>query len=828
MKLIFSVLLLTSLAFPAFAQSESAIFNHTTGSLAKWQRENPIEKVHLHLDKSYYAAGDDIWFKAYVIAGSKHELSGVSSVLNVELIDYNGLVKQYIKLPLVSGLTWGDFKLPDTLSAGNYRIVAYTNWMRNAGSAYFFDRTIYIGNAIMQDQSTKAGNLKSVNHGKRQTLNKNPGPGKVNIQFFPESGSLVYGIESRIAFKAVGADGSGKDITGLVVDDQNHEVSRFSSRHLGMGAFTLQPVSGKTYKAFITYADGSKNSVDLPVPLISGYVLHVDNTDPLYIEIKIEAGPGLGRENDNGGINLIAQSNGEIYYAARSKSMRSFFTTTIPKSKFPSGIVQFTLFSLAGEPLNERLVFVQNPDELNLSIAASGNIFARQGKTKVGIEVKNEQGKPVFGNFSVSVIDETKVPVDETAESTIISNLLLTSDIKGYVEKPNYYFTSINERTREDLDVLMLTQGYRRFQWKQILNNTYPPIVYEPENSLAITGRLKTLGDKPLPNGKVSLLSSSQGFFMLDTVSDSQGYFAFKNLQFKDSVKFVVQSRTNKNKTNVKIEMDTIAQMPVVSYKSLASQKMDNDTVASAYLTNSKKIYDEQIKYGIGNHPIALREVKIKEKKILPNSSNLNGPGNADQVLLAKDINTGCATIANCLGVKLTGVFFQYDMYGVGHPATYRHGIPVSIKVKVDGFTVDAETLNSLPPEIVESVEVLRSGAFTSIYGGEGYNGLILINTKKGSFIGGRLTSNIVSFIPKGYYKAREFYSPQYDDPKVNKQIAGLRTTIYWNPNIATDKNGKASFEYFNADDKGTYRVVMEGIDEKGHPGRQVYRYKVE
>src|SRR6185312_5071235 len=239
---------------------------------------------------------------------------------------------------------------------------------------------------------------------------------------------------------------------------------------------------------------------------------------------------------------LIAQSGNEVYYAAKSSSMSSSFFAIIPKNKFPSGIVQFTLFSAGGEPLNERLVFIQNNDQLDLSVNSSGKVFTPRGKTKINFSAKNQLGQPVIGNFSVAVVDEIKVPSNKTAETTIFSNLLLTSDLKGYIEQPAYYFGAITSKTKADLDILMLTQGYHRFEWKQILTNHAVPTVYQPESSFEITGYLKTLGGKPIPNGKVSLLSSNHGFFMRDTVSNGAGYFTFKNLQFKDSTSFVIQS----------------------------------------------------------------------------------------------------------------------------------------------------------------------------------------------------------------------------------------------------------------------------------------------
>jgi len=440
--LLITLLFVVTSVIAASAQNDSTFLSHATNMLSQ---QPIIEKAYLHLDKPYYAAGDDIWFKAYVTAGGRHKLSAVSGILNVELINAKNLIEQSVKLPLVSGLTWGDFRLPDTIKAGYYRIRAYTRWMRNAGSEYFYDKTLYIGNAIAAATPEKSPVHKKADRKEASGIKVKPQSNNISVQFFPESGNLVYGINSIVAFKAVGEDGLGKAIKGVVTDENNNEVARFSSKHLGMGEFNLLPVSGKKYKALITFADGSEKGIDLPAPQIKGYVMHIDNSDPLFIEVKIEAGKNNINEQAGGGVSLLGQSGGEICYAAHSKSQQSFFTTMIPKSKFPDGIAQFTLFSAKGEPLNERLVFIQNPAKLNLSIDLGGARFATRGKMKINVGAKNEQGRPVFGNFSVAVVDETKVPVDESLESTIFSNLLLTSDLKGYLENPNYYFDTQSE-----------------------------------------------------------------------------------------------------------------------------------------------------------------------------------------------------------------------------------------------------------------------------------------------------------------------------------------------------------------------------------------------
>jgi len=870
--------------------------------LDKWLSGHPQEKVYLQLDKRNYAIGDDIWFKAYATIGSEHKLSGLSGVLNVELIGDKDSIKQSVKLPLINGITWGDFALTDTLKEGNYRIRAYINWMRNAGSAYFFDKAITVTNAISNNVFTSTHYSYSAQNGQQQvgalinytdldgapyknaqvsykvlfgirviakgngqtddkgSLNIafiSPAPCGLNgrriitdiklpdkkrveksilikaasanadVQFFPEGGSLVNGINGKIAFKAVGADGLGTDVKGTVTDDMNNQVAVFSASHLGMGVFELKPENGRSYKAKITYPDGSQGVVDLPKATDSGYSLSIDNSDADIIRVKILPGSMISASPaQTGTMALVAQSGGVICYAGKSKPGSKFFTANIPKNKFPTGIAQFTLFSSTGEPMNERLVFVQNHDQLKLGVASDQPAYSPRQKARIDLTAKDNEGKPVVGSFSVSVTDESMVPLDENAENSILSNLLLTSDIRGYIEQPGYYFNNENEKTQADLDLLMLTQGYHRFEWKQVLNDNYPPVVYQPEKTLQISGRLKTLGGKPVANAKVTLFSTQGGIFMIDTLSDKDGNFVFKNLIFKDSVRFVIQARTAKDKKNIQVDVDNVTADPTAEYKNAPDFAVNLSNGLLPFLQNSKMQYQGQVKYGVVNRSIMLKEVVIKEKKDEPlkASANLNGPGNADQVIKAADLAaSGCQRFSDCLQGRLSGVIFRNDT-----PYLMR-SFNTPMLIILDGVYVDGETLNSINPSDIESVEVLKNIEYTSIYGGRGSGGVLIFTSKTGrpNQYYQRYSPGVITYMPKGYAKMRQFYSPQYDDPKTNTQIPDLRSTIYWAPNIVTDKNGKASFSYFNADTKGTYRIVIEGIDVDGNLGRLVYRYKV-
>ncbi len=783
--------------------------------LDKWTTDNPQEKVYLHLDKPYYAAGDNLWFKAYVTIGAKHQLSALSGILNVELLDDRDSIKQSIKLPLSNGTSWGDFALPDNLKAGTYHVRAYTNWMRNFSEAWFYNQPLVIGNALAGTTPAKADKTSS-----RSV------PGQSSVQFFPESGNLVSGITSTVAFKAVGSNGLGIDIKGDVLDNTNRKVTSFTSQHLGMGTFALRPEAGKTYHAVISYPDGSQNSVNLPQVQTSGYALHITDAGDHW-QIHITTSADLAGKNSNSQINLVGQEGGQVYYAGQSKLENNSFTAAVPKSRFPMGVAQFTLFSSNGNPVAERLVFVRNDNDLlKLNISTPKATYASREKTQVSLHVQDNSGKPVVGAFSAAVINESSVPVNEADESTILSNILLTSDLQGYIEQPGYYFTNISSKTQSDLDALMLTQGYRRFEWRFILANNFPVIKYPPEKALQISGTLTSKG-KPVANGRVTLFTTAGGAFILDTVTNAQGRFAFHDLLFKDSIRFIIQARTGKNGKNVTIKMDQPAAHTAAGLTYTPDLMVNVNPGFASYLQKSRQQYDNDIKYGLNGHTIVLKEVVIKDKRPeVQNSTNLNGAGRADQIIKG-DIfqQQGCINIAQCLQGRLVGVIF-------------RGGVPYStrslnrpMQVIVDGAYVSPDYANQINPLDIGSIEVLRSGMYTAIYGGQGADGVFIINTRRGNDYSpeafASYTPGIVTYVPKGFYIAREFYKPAYAGPAPAGAATDLRTTIDWEHSLVTDKDGNVSFSYYNADTKGTYRVVIEGIDDAGHLGWQVYRYVV-
>ena len=887
-------------SFSAYGQTPSEVqLKKLISQTGQYQSERPYEKVHLHLDKPYYAIGDNIWFKAYVVSSENNQPSGISKILYAELINEKDSVKQTLKLPLMVGLAWGEFTLSDTLREGNYRIRAYTSWMRNFGEDYFFDKTISIGNAITNNIITetnytfsKEGTSQKVNaainykdidgnpisnkdvnyevelgsrtisKGGAKTdskgnlsltfINNQPfilKSGSINtqlklddkrsvtknfpvkstsndtdVQFFPEGGDLVAGLVSTVAFKVLGAAGLGEPVSGYLTDNANIRITEFKSEHQGMGLFRFRPYEGQAYKAIVKFDDGYEKSFDLPRIQPKGCVLSIDNSDPENLMISITATVSLVNEE----VTLIAQGNNRIHYVSKSKLTGTRLSTSIPKKRFPEGILQLTLFSAQNEPLAERLIFINHQEQLKIDVSTSAQDFAKREKVRLSLQVTDKDDKPVLGSFSVSVIDETKVPYDDHNETTILSNLLLTSDLKGYIQQPNYFFTATDENKIRQLDILMLTQGWRRFAWKNILADTYPALIYQPEQNAAVSGKV-TANGKAVTKGKVTLFYMAEKPFLTDTFTDAQGKFRFSNLNFPDSTKIVLQARNEKDRKNVKIELDQIPAQLVTKNKNLANAEINVNKSLVAYLKNSMNQFDSLRR--MGNGSIMLDEVKIvAEKQEVKNSANLNGAGNADAIITGDKLSHCTFDLSQCLQGMVTGLLMRDGIPYLSRNLNSSFMLPTHMLIVVDGMDVDPDYLSLINPTDVESIEVLKSAINTSIYGTKGVGGVLIITMKQGEYTlrsSNTYTPGIIKFTPKGFYKTREFYSPNYDDPKTGITATDLRTTIYWNPQVITDAGGKASVGFFNADGPGNYKVVVEGINEQGHIGRSIYRYKV-
>src|SRR5690606_26413412 len=599
-------------SFIVKAQGQTT-FEETLQKLENYKAQFPREKVYLHLDKPFYSIGEPIWFKAYLTVGALNYLSSVSKILYVELINSSDEVTISARLPVVNGITYGDITLPDTLSEGNYRIRAYTNWMRNFDERYFFDRNIQIGDALKNplltqssfsilndgDKKTMRSNLvfrdldenpinnarieyavmsdkKSIHQGREMTNEngevalsfKEPKGGlsntayieakietsnkkvskqfpirntdqPVSIQFFPQNGtSLIAGILNTVAFKICDNDGRGLDANGVLLDSKNEQISEFETDIGSIGSFVFRPEASQSYKAAVRLSNGTTQEVNLPQVVSEGYLINANTWSSNQIFIQIST-PEPVKDD---AVNLILQSNGEVFYAAKVKIAKPETTISIPKANLPLGVVEARLLRDNMQDLGNRKIYITNENRmLPLEVTSDKQQYGARDLVKVQLKAGAPQDSSRIATLSVSVTDMEKVPVDTLTETTIDSYLTLNSATSNYIQSPSHYLKSSEFKVKSQLDDLVLTFG-KDSVWQKIRNTEPLKPKYPPEQALQVSGKITRFNGKPVPFATVMLFASGSGS-IIDTVADENGRFNFDRLLFYEDTKFIVQAR---------------------------------------------------------------------------------------------------------------------------------------------------------------------------------------------------------------------------------------------------------------------------------------------
>lgn len=896
-NLVYCVLLLLLFVLPTQGQELPKIpINTVVERVQKYLGIYPLEKVHLHFDKPYYAVGDTLWFKSYLYHNQIEYAP--SKVAYVEIINSRDSLIQTLKIPLKNNAGNGYFVLdPQVIKQDNYRFRAYTKWMMNFDVAYFFNKVITIGDAINKKLGTEVTYVTEGNKTKA-TLQFRDGHGTLlnrrkiswetidgwdpfdkgkaetddmgrvsitfnakdkelfkkgrlivkvedgtnlvgdfplkdalvdaDVQFFPEGGELLAGVAKKVAFKALGADGKGLRIKGKIIDNKKAVITEFEDLGVGMGYFTFLPNIGEQYKAVVQLPNGQEKTFSLPEVKAEGINIIAGKIAKEAIQIGLVTGDEYFTKIQNQAYYIFAQMNGHLIYGAQATMKNSSLSLTVPVKDIPNGIIQFTLISPQGKAISERLVFYNQAENLTLGVK-SDKAFYKQ-KEAVKLAISNNSSVKALSNLSVSVIDESKVPFDDHNENSILSSILLTSDLKGFVEKPNYYFDEKIENRFEALDALLLTQGYRRFDYNELIAEKYPPVTVLPEQGITLSGTLRLNTGRPYPNGGL-LLSIPARAYRTDTYTDKDGRFAFEDLNFPDSVKVTINARSNDNYRNIVINMDQTFYPAIDNdnpYK--ANEILNIDKQLTDYLTNSKNEFRKS--FLIDEVTVTASRKETRTSKEFSALSALSMPEHR----VEGDRLSGCNVLTMCLNTILTGVTYDTQTLKYYITRNYNQGSRVPVQFFLNGMPIDENTLNSIVPSEVEAIEIfLRDdlGTVSRLYSNDG---VVSIITKKEKPKGPRMSlaqieamlpkSNVIDLFPLGYIKERKFYAPKYETDQA-KATNDYRTTIYWNPDIQLDETGNISLDYFNADGNGKYKVVVEGIDDTGKVGRTVYYYQV-
>jgi TonB-dependent SusC/RagA subfamily outer membrane receptor len=584
-------------------------------------------------------------------------------------------------------------------------------------------------------------------------------------------------------------------IDGRIVDDMGNTITEFRSFRKGIGTFLLKPDMERKYFALV-YRNDKEQKIPLPQPLKTGLVMNVtDHQDKALVRLRANWPPTADPTANE--VILTGQIGGRFYYGNILRLENGEVVATIPKASFPAGIMQITVFSGRGVPLAERLVFVSHMNYMRIRFNPTDSLTDDGRKINLSITTTDLQGYPLPANLSLSITREI-YPENRQNQENIISNLLLSSDLKGYVEDPLDYFTDQAPSTLTALDNLMLTQGWRRFNWNNLLEGEYPEILYHEEKGLTIFGRItRDFFNIPLKNCKVQLSVMDAYNDVFTQQSSGKGYFIFENLVYYDTISVKIEAWRPSGRRNLVIVL------PDEKHTEVAGQQGNYQLTTLSERDNRAYRIEKSIE---------AREAYIEEQERLEEERKNSVPslhGEPDNVLRSSDFPKGSRDIVEAMKGRVPGVTIMGDQIFIrGVNSFSASNQPLFL---IDGVpTNDVGAVRAIPVEDIERVEILK-GPSTAIYGVRGGNGVIAVYTKRGQFI----KRGVIEFDMLGYSKPREFYQPKYlpdNEPADNY-------TLLWKPVIVTSRNGTARISFDKPRVKGDYRFTIQGISYGGHAG---------
>ena len=824
----------------------------------------PKEKLYLHLDKPFYGAGEKIWFKGYLVNAITHQDNAQSNFIITELINRSDSIVERKKIRRDSLGFHNAFTLPATLPAGDYYLRGYSNWMLNEDPDFFFSRNIKIGNSIdntivssieyQQEDDTHytakikfTSNVQAVfenttikylylengkikNKGKKKTDEsgwisislpdlKSPVARRIEVEFddpqyiykrtfhlpvftndfdvkfFPEGGALINIPHQNVAFKAQGADGFSKEIEGFLFNSKGDTLTNFRSEHNGMGIFTMNPVNNETYYVTVRTNDSITKRFDLPAIEPKGISIAMSHYKQ---EIRYEIQKTEVTEWPQK-LFLLAHTRGKLAILQPINPKRTF--GKMNDSLFTEGITHFMLIDEQGNALSERLIFVPDHKPNQWQITTDQPTYGKREKVSLQIAAKDNEGNPVEGTFSVSITDRKSIQPDSLADN-ILSNLLLTSDLKGYVEDPAFYFLNQDARTLRSIDYLMMTHGWRRHKMENVLRTPSLNFTNYIEKGQTISGRIMGFFGANVKKGPICVLAPKYNI-IATTETDEKGQFIV-NTSFRDSTTFLVQARTKKGFAGVDILMDP-PQYPVATHK--APYFNGATTFMEDYLMNTRDQYYMEGGMRVYN----LKEVTVTAKRERPSSKSIY-TGGINTYTVEEDRLQGYGQTAFDAASRLPSVTITN-----GSEIHIRNNSEPAIIVIDDIVYEDAsDILKDIQVSDMSSISLLR-GADAVILGPRASGGAVVITLKDPRNLPARPAQGIITYTPLGYSESVEFYHPTYDTPeKKNAQRSDFRSTVYWNPELRLDAEGKATIEYYTPDSTAPEDIIIEGVDKNG------------
>ncbi|MDD4636078.1 MAG: hypothetical protein PHI48_00135 [Bacteroidales bacterium] len=697
------------------ANNQITLGQRITG-MATLMRDNYPEKIYIQTDRPIYNLYDTIWYKVWVMQAGTLFPTEKSQLVYVDLINEVNRVTQSAQYTLKGGSANGQFVLTKAIQdKGLYRIRAYTRWQKNFGDSACFEkiipiwgdkdkeqenkrfvsitnaanRELFITQGQFQKRKQKAEEEKLI-----QAQKKANGELELDVQFLPEGGKLIAGVPNRVAYKALFPDGRSVAVEGTIVDQHGNDIVSFTSEHKGMGSFLLLPDTGKQYAARLF------NDQLIPLPAVEkeGVTLMVvskPTSDTLVVAVN--GSPGVIANQTQ--FTLLAESRGlptkEAYNIRMNKSR---VLLRIPKENLKSGINRLTLFTADGQPLSERLVYIDRKDELTFDVKANWEIKSDTDQMMT-LKIRPQlSGQSVAGSFAVSVTNKNRVPVD-SIQKTFRSEMLLSSDLKGFIETPGYYFNNPYDSICKQLDLLLLTHGWRGYNWDDVTRKSFTHL---PDTAFSVSGTVVNLLLKPIEGRRISLFVQGGKTIAKNTKTDKNGRFAFENLDIRETsfARINIEKTKSKRNLGLGIKLDSIYEkpkFPIVPLEDYLYESEEIDSLMFGYEEKKEEdnAYLDSLRKQKGIH--LLKEVTVTERKIIKNSYNRSGSGVADIVIDSVQIGRydAYANVIDILKAEIPGFkkdnsspleeggvseFKAYDNYNI-------NGRPVF-------FQIDAEIIN--------------------------------------------------------------------------------------------------------------------------------------
>lgn len=819
------------------------------------------EKVYLHFDNTAYFQGDIIWFSAYVVNATT-QTPAQSKVLYVELLSPNGVVLKQLKLKVENGQAHGSFPLVETpieearalrgvmaLPSGFYEVRAYTRTMLNFDEAGVFSRVFPVYEAPKKEGDYSNPAMKRWDNPYEQLRPETDKAKTINMTFYPEGGSLVMGVENRVAFKAMDENGMGVAVKGNVQVDKDEAPIPFTTTHDGMGYFDIVPTK-KRHTVDVAYGD-KIHTFRLPEADEEGYALRVDNSRAEHIRGQLSGYAGC--QDELLGVMLICRGAVSYFDTISIKQGRALFV--VPKENLPTGIHQLHLFNAAGELFAQRHVFVNNGIAAGeVRVTASATQYAPFEQVKMSVKTSLPDGTPMPATISMAVRDRQNLGT--IYEDNVMTNMLLSSELKGYIHSPEFYFADTSPVHVQALDLLMMVQGWTRYNWHKMARVEPFYIKHYVEDGLVIDGYvLNRMKDKPIEGATVKMrLYSPDRSQTQETsvITDENGSFGFSVEEFDGKWDMFLSVFKDGKEQDCRLKLDRASRPTVRAY-----------TLTDTYLTDDVATADDIEVERLSNEPslqadpdsvFLLDNVDIYGRKKYVDYLTFKAYDAEEDTEFHLDQGNYTYMVRDYLTEK--GYNIDYSRYTGVMPETittreemmtwaleqcpinnrrvlwYLHNEDSEWMKQsyTPGFDIDMADVKSIIvydspfdyhqiPVVrdVLTIEQLEELEQSKDAGDFMFSrGLYVVDIsmypkglRRSKVKGQRQTSF------RGYSEVPDFYAPEYPDGPIQGDV-DYRRTLYWNPSLTTDAEGAASVEFYNNGYSKEFSVSAEGISAGG------------